>query len=183
MAKTVTTFYPHFYESRVGKIALLTMDNGEDYKKPTTFNEEALNSLHHALDVIEKEPEVKGLLLTGKPYIFAAGADLTQIPFINTFEQGKAIGEYGHTTFKRIMDLPQPHRGGYKRCRSWRRPRNRLVLRLPYRFQRCHRHRFPGVLSGISSRLGRLYLSSPSAGAGEGTGTHHLQSSEPESHD
>ena len=37
MAKIVTQFYPRFYESRVGKIALLTVDNGEDYKKPTTF--------------------------------------------------------------------------------------------------------------------------------------------------
>jgi 3-hydroxyacyl-CoA dehydrogenase/enoyl-CoA hydratase/carnithine racemase len=84
------------------------MDNGEDFKKPTTFGEEALDSLNTALDVIQKEPDVKGLLLTGKPYIFAAGADLTQIPFINTFEQGKAIGQYGHATFKRIMDLPYP---------------------------------------------------------------------------
>jgi len=108
MAKIVTQFYPRFYESRVGKIALVTMDNGEDYKKPTTFDEEALNSLNKALDVIDREPEVQGLLLTGKPYIFAAGADLTQIPFINTFEQGKAIGQFGHATFKRIMDLPYP---------------------------------------------------------------------------
>jgi 3-hydroxyacyl-CoA dehydrogenase/enoyl-CoA hydratase/carnithine racemase len=108
MAKIVTQFYPRFYESRVGKIALVTMDNGEDYTKPTTFEEEALNSLNRVLDVIQKDPDVKGLLLTGKPYIFAAGADLTQIPFINTFEQGKAIGQYGHTTFKRIMELPYP---------------------------------------------------------------------------
>jgi 3-hydroxyacyl-CoA dehydrogenase/enoyl-CoA hydratase/carnithine racemase len=108
MAKIVTQFYTRFYESRVGKIALLTMDNGEDYKKPTTFDEEALNSLNKALDLIQSEPQVKGLLLTGKPYIFAAGADLTQIPFINTFEQGKAVGQLGHATFKRIMDLPYP---------------------------------------------------------------------------
>jgi hypothetical protein len=37
MAKIVTQFYTHFYNSRVGKIALVTMDNGEDYKKPTTL--------------------------------------------------------------------------------------------------------------------------------------------------
>ena len=108
MAKIVTQFYPRFYESAVGKIALLTMDNGEDYRKPTTFDEEALNSLNMALDLIQREQGVKGLLVTGKPYIFAAGADLTQIPFINTFEQGKAIGQFGHSTFKRIMDLPYP---------------------------------------------------------------------------
>ena len=108
MGKIVTQFYAHFYDSRVGKIVLLTMDNGEDYKKPTTFDEEALNSLNKALDLIQREADVRGLLLTGKPFIFAAGADLTQIPFINTFEQGKAIGQLGHATFKRIMDLPYP---------------------------------------------------------------------------
>ncbi|MBW1980253.1 MAG: enoyl-CoA hydratase/isomerase family protein [Deltaproteobacteria bacterium] len=108
MAKVVTRFYPRFYSSRVGKIALLTMDNGADYKKPTTFGQQALESLNEALDVIVKEPEVKGLLLTGKPYIFAAGADLTEIPFINTFEQGRDIGRFGHASFKRLMDLPYP---------------------------------------------------------------------------
>ena len=108
MGKLITRFYPQFYQSRVGKIALLTMDNSEDYKKPNTFGEEALTSLNQALDVIVKEQEVRGLLLTGKPYIFAAGADLTEIPYINTFEQGRDIGRFGHATFKRIMDLPFP---------------------------------------------------------------------------
>ncbi|MGV7229735.1 MAG: 3-hydroxyacyl-CoA dehydrogenase NAD-binding domain-containing protein [Nitrospirales bacterium] len=108
MAKIVTQFYPRVYQSRVGKLVLLTMDNGADYKKPTFFSEEALNSLNRSLDSIEKEPDLEGLLLTGKHYIFSAGADLTQIPFINTFEQGKVIGRYGHATFKRIMDLPFP---------------------------------------------------------------------------
>ncbi|HYR03612.1 MAG TPA: enoyl-CoA hydratase/isomerase family protein, partial [Syntrophobacteria bacterium] len=108
MGKLITRFYPQVYQSRVGKIALLTMDNGEDYKKPNTFGEEALTSLNQALDVIVREPEVKGLLLTGKPYIFAAGADLTEIPYINTFEQGRDIGSFGHGTFKRIMGLPFP---------------------------------------------------------------------------
>ena len=108
MGKTITRFYPQYYQSRVGKIALLTMDNGEDYKKPNIFGEEALASLSQALDVIVRESGVKGLLLTGKPYVFAAGADLTEIPYINTFEQGRDIGRHGHATFKRIMDLPFP---------------------------------------------------------------------------
>ena len=108
MGKIITKFYPQFYQSRVGKIALLTMDNGEDYRKPNIFGEESLTFLNQALDVIVREPEVKGLLLTGKPYVFAAGADLTEIPYINTFEQGRDIGRHGHATFKRVMDLPFP---------------------------------------------------------------------------
>ena len=47
-------------------------------------------------------------MLTGKPYIFAAGADLSGVPFITTFDQGYAIGKAGHAAMKRIMDLEFP---------------------------------------------------------------------------
>jgi len=108
MAEPVTRFYTRFYESPVGKIAILTMDNGHDYKKPNTFSEAAMMSLNEALNQVLKEKDVKGLMLTGKPYIFAAGADLTEVPFITTFDQGYQIGKVGHTIMKRIMDLPVP---------------------------------------------------------------------------
>ena len=108
MEKIETQFYTQFYNSPAGKIALLTMDNGADYKKPNTFSEKALKSLNSALDQIEKDKDIKGLMLTGKPYIFAAGADLTAIPFITTYEQGYMVGKMGHDTMKRIMNLPFP---------------------------------------------------------------------------
>lgn len=108
MGEAVTRFYSNFFESPVGKIAIVTMDNGMDYKKPTTFDAGAMQSLGKALQVIVGEPNVKGLLLTGKHYIFAAGADLTQVPFITTFEQGYGIGKVGHDTMKQIMALPFP---------------------------------------------------------------------------
>lgn len=108
MAEPVTSFYTRFYESPVGKIALLTMDNGHDHKKPTTFSEAALSSLSRALDRVEQEAELRGLLLTGKPHIFAAGADLTEVPFITTFEQGYQIGRTGHAVMNRLRTLPVP---------------------------------------------------------------------------
>ena len=108
MAEPVTRFYNRFYESPVGKIAVVTMDNGHDYRKPNTFSESALRSLNKALDEVVKDGHVKGLLITGKPYIFAAGADLTEVPFITTFEQGYQTGQFGHITMKRIMELPFP---------------------------------------------------------------------------
>lgn len=108
MAEPVTRFHNRFYQSPVGKIALVTMDNGHDYKRPNTFSESALRSLGKALDEIDKDGRVKGLLLTGKPYIFAAGADLTEVPFITTFDQGYQIGRFGHLMMKRLMDLPFP---------------------------------------------------------------------------
>lgn len=108
MAEPITQFFVNFYKSPVGKIAIMTMDNGQDYKKPNVFSEGALKSLNEAINKVLAEKDVKGLLLTGKPYIFAAGADLTQVPFINTFDQGYSIGKAGHETFKRLMDLPFP---------------------------------------------------------------------------
>jgi 3-hydroxyacyl-CoA dehydrogenase/enoyl-CoA hydratase/carnithine racemase len=108
MGGPVTRFYTNFYDSPVGKLALVTMDNGADYKKPTTFDAEAMQSLHQALGIVGEEAGVRGLLLTGKHYIFAAGADLTQVPFITTFAQGYGIGKAGHDTMKPIMGLPFP---------------------------------------------------------------------------
>jgi 3-hydroxyacyl-CoA dehydrogenase/enoyl-CoA hydratase/carnithine racemase len=108
MAEPITIFHTQFYDSPVGKIAILTMDNGQDYKKPSTFSQDSMTSLNQALDLVGAEHDVKGLMLTGKPYIFAAGADLTMAPFINTFEQGYAVGKAGHASMKRIIDLEYP---------------------------------------------------------------------------
>ena len=108
MAEPITHFYSRYYESPVGKIAILTMDNGHDYKKPNTFSESALISLSETLDTVTRAKDLKGLMITGKPYIFAAGADLTEVPFITTYDQGYRIGEQGHSVMKRIMDLPFP---------------------------------------------------------------------------
>lgn len=108
MAEAPTLFLTTYYNSRVGKIAIVTMDNGQDYKKPNTFGEEALASLHKAIGKIEADKDIKGMMLCGKHYIFAAGADLMQVPFINTFEQGRQIGAAGHAAMKKIMDLKIP---------------------------------------------------------------------------
>ncbi|HQN18420.1 MAG TPA: 3-hydroxyacyl-CoA dehydrogenase NAD-binding domain-containing protein, partial [Syntrophobacteraceae bacterium] len=108
MSEPVTLFCNRFFESPLGRIAIVTMDNGVDYKRPNTFSEAALLSLGKTLDEISRERDVRGLMLTGKPYAFAAGADLTEVPFITTFEQGYQVGRIGHMTMKRIMDLPFP---------------------------------------------------------------------------
>lgn len=104
----VTYFKDTYYDSPAGKIAIVTMDNGEDYKKPNTFGFGAMQSLNECLDRIMAQGDVKGMILTGKPFIFAAGADLTQVPSVKTKEQAMEIGRAGHAAFKRIMDLPFP---------------------------------------------------------------------------
>ena len=67
--------------TRVGPVALVTIDNGADWQKPNTFGREALESLASVLDELETG-DWRGLVLTGKPLVFAAGADITQFPDI-----------------------------------------------------------------------------------------------------
>jgi 3-hydroxyacyl-CoA dehydrogenase/enoyl-CoA hydratase/carnithine racemase len=94
-------------ERPVGRIAILTMDNGEDHTKPNTFGEEALASLNTALDELEGADDLKGLMLTGKPFIFAVGADLNSFAGMDrdtAFEGGRR----GHEAFARLQALPFP---------------------------------------------------------------------------
>jgi 3-hydroxyacyl-CoA dehydrogenase/enoyl-CoA hydratase/carnithine racemase len=108
MAEIITQFFTTFYDSPEGKIAILTMDNGEDYRKPNTFGEKALENLNRAMDRIEGEPEVRALLLTGKPYIFSVGADLMDAGSIRSREDGVRGGRAGHAAFQRLLALPYP---------------------------------------------------------------------------
>jgi 3-hydroxyacyl-CoA dehydrogenase/enoyl-CoA hydratase/carnithine racemase len=103
----VTHFKTQYYDSpSAGRLAILTMDNGEDYKKPNTFGQGALRSLSDALDEVETQ-DVNGLLLTGKQFIFAVGADLNS--FLGADESfAREAGEGGHTVFRRLKDQPFP---------------------------------------------------------------------------
>jgi len=102
----VTYFKDTYFDSPAGKIAMVTMDNGEDYRKPNTFGVGAMESLNACMDRIEADPDVKAMILTGKLFIFAVGADLSQVPEVKTREQAKEIAQQGHAAFKRIKDLP-----------------------------------------------------------------------------
>jgi 3-hydroxyacyl-CoA dehydrogenase/enoyl-CoA hydratase/carnithine racemase len=103
----VTQFKVTYYDHpKAGKIAIITMDNGADYKKPNTFGAGALASLNEAMDNLDKD--IKGLMLTGKTFIFSVGANLMEVPAIQSVEEGKAVGTQGHAAFKRLMDLDVP---------------------------------------------------------------------------
>lgn len=102
-----TQFFVQPAETRVGRIALVTIDNGEDYTKPSTFGRAAFESLARALERLEGE-EWAGLVLTGKPFVFAAGADIREFPKTTTAELARAGGRAGHDAFARIAALPYP---------------------------------------------------------------------------
>jgi 3-hydroxyacyl-CoA dehydrogenase/enoyl-CoA hydratase/carnithine racemase len=99
-----TLFKLQRLETAAGPVALVTMDNGEDWQRPNTFGEEALRSLEEVLGRLRTR-DWRGLLLTGKPFVFAVGADMGEFGEI-TPERARVGGEAGHELFGRLRDLP-----------------------------------------------------------------------------
>ena len=102
----VTRFHLQELSTRVGPIALVTIDNGADWRKPSTFGPDALESLAEVLGRLRTR-DWRGLVLTGKPLVFAVGADITQFPGI-TPERAREGGKAGHELFGRLRELPFP---------------------------------------------------------------------------
>ncbi|MCW2945770.1 MAG: 3-hydroxyacyl-CoA dehydrogenase NAD-binding protein [Actinoallomurus sp.] len=91
-----------------GTMALITLDNGFDHTKPNTFGPGGLAELGRALDEIAVRDDLAAVGVTGKPFIFAVGADLKGVPLISEREQGLEIGRLGHEVFRRLGELPVP---------------------------------------------------------------------------
>jgi enoyl-CoA hydratase/carnithine racemase len=94
-----------------GTLALITLDNGLDHTKPSTFGPRGLLSLQAALDTVEARAnagEIVAVGLTGKPFIFAVGADLGMVKAGGSREQALLIGKLGHDQFRRLGELPVP---------------------------------------------------------------------------
>ena len=99
-----TQFKLQRIDTRVGPVALVTIDNGEDWQKPNTFGEEALRSLEETLGRLRSR-DWRGMLLTGKPFVFAVGADIGEFGGISP-ERARDGAEAGHELFGRIRELP-----------------------------------------------------------------------------
>ncbi len=92
-----------------GEIALITLENGLDHTRPSTFGPAGLASLDDAMTAIEAHaPRVAGIAVTGKPFIFAVGADISGVPAIHDRSQAQEIGRLGHRVFRRFKDSPVP---------------------------------------------------------------------------
>jgi 3-hydroxyacyl-CoA dehydrogenase/enoyl-CoA hydratase/carnithine racemase len=91
-----------------GKAAIVTLDNGYDHTKPNSFGPGGLKNLWNALDEVEAEDDVKLIAVTGKPFIFLAGADIKMMPLLETREQGLAMAQAGHALYRRIKDSAVP---------------------------------------------------------------------------
>ena len=90
-----------------GTLSLITLDNGHDHTRPNTFGPKSLLSLNAAIDTAEQSSSV-AIAITGKPFIFAAGADLSGLAFLTDKTQALAIGKLGHDVFRRLNETTKP---------------------------------------------------------------------------
>jgi 3-hydroxyacyl-CoA dehydrogenase/enoyl-CoA hydratase/carnithine racemase len=94
-----------------GTFALITLDNGHDHTRPNTLGPATLIQLGAVLDRLHARAEageIVGVGVTGKPFIFAVGADLTGIPAVTERDQALAIARIGHATLRKLGTLPVP---------------------------------------------------------------------------
>ena len=96
-------------------MALITLDNGRDHTRPNTFGPAGLLSLREALDAVAAratpeagEQRIAPVGVTGKPFIFAVGADLTGAALVGSRDEALAIGRLGHAVFRRLGELGVP---------------------------------------------------------------------------
>jgi 3-hydroxyacyl-CoA dehydrogenase/enoyl-CoA hydratase/carnithine racemase len=85
-----------------GTAVLITLDNGRDHTRPNTLGPQGLGELNRALDAALAREDVLAIAVTGKPFILAAGADLTQFARIVDRDQALAIARIGHAVFDKF---------------------------------------------------------------------------------
>ena len=96
-----------FKLNRAGSIALVTIDNGEDYRKPTTLGRSAFESAVAVLDELERG-DWSAAVFTGKPFVFCVGADIDEFTKMGSAADALEGTRAGHALFGRIRALPFP---------------------------------------------------------------------------
>ena len=101
-----TVFHLRPVETKAGRLALVTIDNGEDWTKPPSLGRSALASGQTLLEELESGDWVAAVF-TGKPFWFCAGADINEFPQVTPETAGEG-SRAGHELFLRIRALPFP---------------------------------------------------------------------------
>ncbi|MBD8609273.1 enoyl-CoA hydratase/isomerase family protein [Frigoribacterium sp. CFBP 13729] len=94
-----------------GVLALVTLDNGRDHKRPSTLGPATLVELSETLDGLRARAsrgEVQAIAVTGKPYFLAAGADLSKVSQIPSRDVARELARLGHSTLGKLHDAGVP---------------------------------------------------------------------------
>ena len=95
-----------------GKVlALITLDNGRDHTRPNTLGPATLTALGETLDGLAARAaagEIQAVGITGKQYILAAGADLSDISKVGSRDNARLIAQLGHKVLGKFGELGVP---------------------------------------------------------------------------
>ena len=91
-----------------GRMALITLDNDKDHTRPTTFGPEGLMNLKAAMETIKATPDLAAVAVTGKPFIFAVGADLSGTAHVTERSQILEFARLGHDVLRMFGELGIP---------------------------------------------------------------------------
>jgi 3-hydroxyacyl-CoA dehydrogenase/enoyl-CoA hydratase/carnithine racemase len=95
---------PHTSETAV----LITLDNGRDHTRPNTLGPRGFAELNRALDAALARDDIVAVAITGKPFILAAGADLSGFAKITNRDQALAIARIGHAVLNKLHSSRVP---------------------------------------------------------------------------
>lgn len=92
-------------------LALITLDNGRDHTRPNTLGPRTMLELGERIDELHARAaagEIQAVGITGKPYILAAGADLSDITNLGSRENARLIARLGHRVLGSLSELGVP---------------------------------------------------------------------------
>ena len=92
-------------------LALITLDNGRDHTRPNTLGAATLLEYARTLDELTARAaagEIDAVAVTGKPFILAAGADLSKVAEIPDKETAKKFVQLGHYALGKLADVGVP---------------------------------------------------------------------------
>jgi enoyl-CoA hydratase len=96
---------PRILAERDGTILTLTLNRPD---KLNAIDGAMLDALDEALGAIERDREVRAVILTGVGRAFSAGADIKEWTALTPLEFGRSWGLRGHALFDRLAALPPP---------------------------------------------------------------------------
>ncbi|MEI5582990.1 MULTISPECIES: 3-hydroxyacyl-CoA dehydrogenase NAD-binding domain-containing protein [unclassified Agromyces] len=92
-------------------LALVTLDNGRDHTRPNTLGPNTLLEYAGVLDRLAERAaagEIHAVAVTGKPFILAAGADLSKVSELPDRESALRIAQLGHFALGKLAQVGVP---------------------------------------------------------------------------
>ena len=93
------------------EIAYITLNRPQALN---AVNQQMLTELNEAIDTIEKDKEIKVVIITGNDRVFAAGADIVEICSFTSSSQFLKASERGHDVLLKLEHLSKPVSQSFK---------------------------------------------------------------------